>query len=183
MEVRGIMLRGIDDFVSSKHEGKYEQWVSKLPQQTSELLGNVSSSSWYNIEDALLKPLEALCSLAYSDPLRGSWEVGRYSAETGLTGIYKVFVMVSTPSFILKRAPRILTTFYNPSQLEIKESSNNGILVRCTKLPVNSELIEHRIAGWIERAGEICGCVNMKVEILSSMAKGDAVFDLKASWD
>ncbi|UXP32176.1 hypothetical protein N6H18_17695 [Reichenbachiella agarivorans] len=183
MEVRGIMLRGIHDYASQKHKEKYNEWLSKLPQQSSALLENLSNTAWYNIEDALLKPLEVLCGLIYSDPLRGSWEIGRYSAETGLTGIYKVFVMVSTPTFILKRAPRILTTFYNPSELKIEESSSKGILVRCTKLPVNSELIEHRIAGWIEKAGEICGCVNMKVEIVSSMAKGDQVFDLKASWD
>ncbi|MEO9806579.1 MAG: hypothetical protein ABJF04_25180 [Reichenbachiella sp.] len=131
----------------------------------------------------MIQPSLVVCELIFSDEKIGAWEMGRFAAEQGLTGIYKVFAMIATPTYILKKAPRIMSTFYRPSELKVVESSNRSVKIRCTKLPVNNSLLEFRIAGWIERAAEICNCKNVKVEILSALSKGEETFDLHVSWN
>lgn len=183
MEVSGSIFKNLNDFISKKHPDKYQDWISKLPKPSVSILKNISNSEWYSVEDSLLRPLEILCGLVFEDSRKTSWEVGRYSAETSLNGIYRVFVALSTPKFILKRAVGIMSTFYNPSEVNIEVNTNNSFLLNCKKLPANDVLIDYRIAGWVECVAEICGCSNIKVDILSSMAFGDDSLRIQATWD
>lgn len=182
MEVRGSILKGISDFVKVKHPSGYEKWVGSLSSTTRIMLGNLSVSSWYAIDAAMIQPSSQVCKMFFEDAGKGAWQMGRFAAEQGLTGVYKVFIMIASPSFILKRAPRIMTTFYTPSQLNVLESTNRSVRIRCSALPVKSELLEFRIAGWIERAAEICNCQDVKVEISSTLSGGDQTFDMYVTW-
>jgi len=183
MKAKGSIFRSINDFVKINHPNKYVDWKKKLPNASHTLIDTIKNTEWYPVDISLIEPTKSISKILSLDEKKCAWNSGRFSAEQGLKGIYKVFIMVSTPKFILKRAPRIITTFYDPSELKILESTNNSIYVQCKTLPVKSAIIEHRIAGWIERAGEICGCQNMKVEIKKSMALNDSELGISASWD
>ena len=119
----------------------------------------------------------------YTDKKKGAWESGRYSAKMGLTGIYKVFVLISSPTFLLKRATRVIATFYDPTDLTVADTTDNSMVIQFTQLPIKNELIEYRIAGWMEMALEICGCKNLKVDITKSMAQGSSIFETTINWD
>ena len=54
--------------------------------------------------------------------------------------------------------------------------------LKLSNLPVKSDLIEHRIGGWIEKALEICGCQDLVVALPTSIAKGDAYTTYDISW-
>ncbi|SMD35389.1 hypothetical protein SAMN04488029_2491 [Reichenbachiella faecimaris] len=183
MQVRGSVIKSIDSFVSDVHSAKYEDWKKGLSSASSLLLSSVSTSNWYPVEPGVIAPTEVLCKMFYADKKKGAWESGRYSAKMGLTGIYKVFVLVSSPSFMLKRASRVIATFYEPTDLMVVDSSDKSMIIQFTKLPIKNELIEYRIAGWMEMALEICGCKNLKVEITKSMALGQNVFETTITWD
>ena len=66
--------------------------------------------------------------------------------------------------------------------MEVTESTDNSVGITSTQLPMKSHIIENRIAGWIERAGELCGCENLDLRITSSIAAGKPLFVIKASW-
>lgn len=183
MKAKGTIFKSVNDYVSLKHSSQYGAWKARLSAESIVMVTKTKEASWYSIKDALIEPTEIIAELLNVDVNKLAWEIGRFSAERGLTGIYKVFMAVSTPAFILKRAPRIMTTFYAPSQLSITKSTSKGIVVECLELPVKSHLIENRIAGWIEKAGELCGCINMKVAITDSLAEGADSFIINASWD
>lgn len=183
MEVRGSVLISIDEFVKERHSSDYNSWKGKLSSETLELLKNPGPQKWYPVEDGVIDPTKHLCDMFYEDAKRGAWESGRYSAEAALKGIYKIFVLVSTPSFMLKRASRIMTTFYSPTNIEVVDTTDRSMLLHLTQLPVNNELIEHRIGGWIEKALEICGCKGLKVNIKSSLSKGDDRTTFDITWE
>ena len=89
-----------------------------------------------------------MCDQFYDSPKEGAWKSGRFSAEVGLSGLYKVFVVISTPTFLIKRASRVLATFYSPTEVKVIDSSDDSMLVHFSKLPVKNEYLEYRIAGW-----------------------------------
>lgn len=183
MQVRGSVIKSIDSFVADVHSSKYEEWKSSLSEASGLLLSSVSTSNWYPVEPGVIVPTEVLCDMFYSDKKQGAWESGRYSAKMGLTGIYKVFVLISSPSFLLKRAARVIATFYEPTDLRVADSTDTSMTIQFTKLPIKNELIEYRIAGWMEMALEICGCKNLQVNISQSMAKGNSIFETKINWE
>ncbi len=112
----------------------------------------------------------------------GAWELGRYSADTALHGIYKVFVRVLNPAFLIQRAGRILSTFYHPSKIEVIEASGKSVILYITEFGSPHVIIEKRIGGWIEKALEITGCKDIEIDIPRSMAKGDPVTEYRISW-
>ncbi|MEP2024322.1 MAG: hypothetical protein ABJH98_18385 [Reichenbachiella sp.] len=183
MQVRGSVIKSIDSFVSDVHSAKYEEWKNNLSSASSLLLSSVSTSSWYPVEPGVIAPTQVLCDMFYTDKKKGAWESGRYSAKVGLTGIYKVFVLISSPTFLLKRATRVIATFYDPTDLTVADTTDNSMVIQFTELPIKNELIEYRIAGWMEMALEICGCKNLKVDITKSMAQGSSIFETTINWD
>ncbi|NQZ77327.1 MAG: hypothetical protein HRT61_14675 [Ekhidna sp.] len=182
MQVRGSVITNIDSYVKDIHSDKYEKWVAALSDSTKEMMKRPKSSTWYPIEDGILEPTRIMCDMFYSSAKEGAWKSGRYSAEMGLTGIYKVFVVVSTPTFLIRRASRILATFYDPTEVNVAESSDKSMLVHFTKLPTKSEHLEFRILGWMEKALEICGCKDLSVTAEKSIAKGDVLLEVAISW-
>ena len=183
MEVRGSVVSSIQNFVKEKQSEGYDKWLSALSDDSQDIMKRVSTSKWYPIDAGVLEPTKIMCDLFYNDLKKGAWESGRYSAQMGLTGIYKVFVIVSTPAFLIKRAARILATFYTPTELEVVNSTDHSMVVHFTQLPTKNELLEFRISGWMERALEICGCKNLSLRITQSIAKGDKLFEVQISWD
>jgi hypothetical protein len=182
MQVRGSIIQSIDQFVSEKYSERYDDWKSELNAETLDLIKNASSSDWYPVEDGVINPTEAMCDMFFNKDMRGAWESGRYSAEVALTGIYKIFLLVATPSFLLKRASRIIATFYDPADLKVISSTNDSVVVRSNQL-IKSEIVEYRLAGWMEKALELCGCKNLDLSITQSLAKGDAFFEVSINWD
>ena len=75
-----------------------------------------------------------------------------------------------TPSFIINRATSILPTYYKPSEIKVVEKMEKGVVIRISSFPEISDIIEHRIGGWIE----IQGCESVDVKITKSIAKKDS---------
>ncbi len=182
MKVRGSVPKSIDDFVKSNHAGQYDEWKNSLSEKTAGIIDKASTSAWYPVNEGVVEPTLAMCKLFYPDKRKGAWESGRFSAEYALSGIYKVFVLVSTPSFLLKRASRVITTFYEPTSIEVISSTDKSMELRLTELPIDNELIEYRIGGWMEKALEMCGCKNLTVNIPDSISKGAAYTTYDIKW-
>ncbi len=45
-----------------------------------------------------------------------------------------------------------------------------------------NKVVEYRIAGWIERALEICGCMNVTVNITQSLTDQDPCTEYNITW-
>jgi hypothetical protein len=168
--------------VEKVHPDGYDKWIKSLSEESQKLMERTTTSKWYPINEGILEPTKNMCDMFYSSPREGAWKSGRFSAEEALTGIYKVFVVISSPSFLVKRASRMLATFYSPSEVEVIDSSKHSMLVHFTKLPTKSEYLEYRIAGWMEKALEICGCKELSVKTPKSIATGDELFEVDISW-
>ncbi|WP_462253318.1 hypothetical protein [Ekhidna sp.] len=182
MEVRGSVVSNINAYVKEMHPEGYDEWINKLSDSSQELMKRTTSSKWYPIDEGILEPTQIMCSQFYGSAKEGAWKSGRFSAEVGLSGLYKVFVVISTPTFLIKRASRVLATFYNPTEVSVVDSSDHSMLVHFTKLPTENEYLEYRIAGWMEKALEICGCKDLSVRATKSIAKGDDLFEVQISW-
>ncbi len=108
--------------------------------------------------------------------------LGSYSAETALKGFYKVFLLIASPQFLMQRASKIFTTFYNPSQVEAEITGPYSAILRVIQFEDIDETVEYRIAGWIRKALELANCREPGYEIKKSMAKGDAVTEIHFFW-
>jgi hypothetical protein len=183
MEIKGSAVKSIPDFIKKTHPEKYKAWMEALPETSKKLFKDgIMPSNWYPMKEAAEVPTEVLGKLLYDSAPQGAWQCGRFSAENSLTGIYKFFIKAASPFFIVDKAGKIFTTFYQPSAMEVVQKGPDYVVLHITRFDEPSDLIEHRVAGWIERAMEIHGFGYVLVEITKSLARGDELTEFHVSW-
>ncbi len=185
MQVKGSVVSSIQKYVREFHPKEYQQWFEKLSESSKKVFaGNILATEWYSIEAGVIEPTKLIGKMFfYGDQRKASWECGKYSAKIALTGIYKVFVLIATPQFIMKRAGKILASFYHPSTLVVGAERPKGVDIHITEFPNIDDVIEQRIGGWMETALEICRCKNINTKITRSMVKGDEKTVYEINWD
>jgi len=185
MKVKGTILLSIQGYISENFPNRYQEWEEALPPNSKKLYQNtILPSEWYDYQSGLIKPSETACQLFFGNDIKKSaWEFGRYSAEIGLKGIYKVFVLIATPKFIMKRSGKILASFYKPATLQTDNERQKGVTIHITSFEDPTEIAEYRIAGWMEKALEICGVKNISIKIEESMLTGAERTVYVLDWD
>ena len=106
MEIKGTAVTAIRDHVKANFPDKYNDWLNSLSDPAKDIYsGVIDSSKWYPLNEACIEPTRKTADLFYrSNYEKGAWDAGRYSAEKGLSGIYKIFVKASSPGYIVQRA-------------------------------------------------------------------------------
>jgi len=119
MNVKGTALAVLPIFIESKfgQEG-LNKWLESLNSEAVALYqdsNTIKVNQWYPLKESYLEPTAALCELFYDNDPKGAWEVGRFSADYALKGVYKAFVKMTSVSFFIMRASLLMTT-YLPAQ-------------------------------------------------------------------
>lgn len=184
MQVKGSAIAPMPKFITEKHgESGCQRWLDALTPDAKQVYsGRIMANNWYPFKELMVEPTAKMCELFYGGNVRGATEAGRYSADIGLTGVYKIFVKVGSPDFIMKRASSIMAGYYTPSQLNVIESGPGKAVIHITQFPEPSTLVEARISGWMQRALEINGCKNVMVRITRSLTKKDPVTEFAVNW-
>ena len=183
MDVKGTAVIPVAQFVQDKFPDRKDEWISSLSETSANIMKSALTGGWYPLQEGLIEPTQKICDLFYAGKEEGAFELGRYSAEQGLKGVYKLFVKLGSPSFIISRGSQILPTYYKGSALQIVEETKNSVVLHITCFPGINRITELRIAGWMERALSMSGGKNIKIDITRSLAKGDAVTEYKVHWD
>lgn len=184
MEVKGTALLAIRDFVKINHKEKYDTWLESLSEDSRQIFEKtIDSTQWYPINFAAIEPTKKISDLIFSgDAKKGAWESGKYSAEKGLSGIYRIFVKATSPNFIISRAKDVFAKYYRPCELNVIKSDSNGVILHMTGTKQMDSVIEYRIAGWIEKALEINGAKEAEVNITKSLSAGAEHTEFTISW-
>lgn len=181
MKIKGTSVKAAPEFVRQHFGTRYDEWFNSLSEPSQKVVENVLASNWYPLREAVIEPTEKVCDLFYGGSEQGAWEVGRSSADQALKGVYKIFVKVGSPGFIISRASTIFSHMLQPGEMTVIESCPKRSVLRM-QLPESDRLLELRIAGWIEQALTISGCTDPKLEIAQSTAKGDPITEYVATW-
>ncbi len=183
MKVKGSVVKSIDDYVKEKYPDGHKNWRSGLSDDSKKIYDkSIFATEWYPMQDGVITPTEVYSAMINKGANEIAWDGGEYSAEVALTGIYKVFVLIASPEFLMKRAKKILAAFYTPAEIEIVESDPKGMSIRITKITGKSGILENRMGGWMKKALETCGCKELDIQIVKAISKGDAYTEYTIKW-
>jgi hypothetical protein len=184
MQAKGTAVETIPLFVRNRFgEPGFQKWLQALsPQAQKSFSTNILSPVWYPLKETMIEPTVKLCDLFFNGRLDGAIEQGRFSAEHGLRGVYRLFVKLASPETLVTKASTIMPTYYQPSAMEVMEKGNGRAVVRITRFETPHTVIEHRIKGWMERALELAGAKSARAEIAASMTKGSPHTDFAITW-
>lgn len=184
MDVKGTAVATLPLFIKHKFsDNGFNQWLNALSPEAKEVFSHqVMATSWFPLKSILVEPTQKMCTLFYNGNARGAWENGRFSADHALKGVYKIFIKLGSPEFLIKKASTILPTYYRPCTMELVSNQSQSAQVRITEFKEIDPTIEARIGGWIERALEISGCKDVKVSISQSLTTGKDYSEFCITW-
>lgn len=183
MEVKGIAVKPIVEFVKDKFPLRYHEWLKELPESSHNILTtHISLTRWYDLKTAMIIPTRLIGEIFYNDIEKGAFEVGVYSSQMAIKKLYKVLVKVSSPGFIVNRASGIIENYYRPVVLDVTEKSKNHAVLTIIDFSEPDIVIDYRIYGWIKNTMEMSRFRVPTVELIKSMGKGDDVTEYLVKW-
>jgi len=184
VEAKGIAIITFAPFIKEKFgQNGYVEWLEALgPGSRAILSGQIDSGRWYPMDEACSHPTETLCRVFYGGDPKGAWDLGRYSADHAFNWFFRSVIKLTTVQNFVMRASSFLSSYYHPVSMEMPFASPGRILVHIIDFSESSRYIEHRIAGWTQRALEIHGCTEVRVLIAKSRASGDPYTEMDITW-
>jgi hypothetical protein len=185
MEIKGSAVKATPDFVRDKFGSRYSEWVMSLPEKSKVIIEQpIYATSWYSLTDSVIIPTQKVADLFYGgNSAKAASEIGRYSADIALKGIYKIFVRVSSPQFVLSRASSIFATYYQPSDIKVIEITEKKAVLQLSRFHPNERIIMNRIAGWIEKTLEITLKSPLKVDVENHIEGANLTTKITAIWN
>ncbi|MGE0077625.1 MAG: hypothetical protein AB7S48_07185 [Bacteroidales bacterium] len=183
IKVKGTGLISTRSYVKEMYAERYSEWLKSLPQKCQLLYSRViDSSDWFNVEEMYYLPLVRIAEMFFGgNEHKAAIEVGKYSAEFGLKGPYKVFLAVSTPQFLMNASKRIISMYFKPVNVEITDVSSKSLIFTATRVYPKSEIIDYRAIGWCIRALELAGCRNVTYQTTPN--EDPSEFSVKFLWE
>ena len=183
MRVKGISLKVTLDFVKQNFPDRLDEWISSLSDLSRDsYLKPLMISDWYPIE-ITLESRKKIAELFFNgDNDKCAWDIGRFSADSVLKGIYKAFIKVASTSFVIGRASKILGAYYENSQLEVLETTAKSVNIRINKFPASDSMYELSLCGWIEFALEKVGSKEINIKKICSLCDGDPYSEYHIKW-
>jgi len=167
MEIKGTSVKITKEFVKSKFPLEYEKWMKMLPPNSFKILNDtIKANEWYELTPSVIHPTQVMAKLFYkNDVKKASWELGNYSAKIALTGIYKMFLMVTSVKYVLDKARNVWGTYYRPCEFYLEESSQHRAVIRIEGFKIDGTIIFHRLGGWLDGLYELTKQDTKKIDI------------------
>jgi hypothetical protein len=184
VEVKGTAVNVTLDYVKKRHgDAGLKRWLDSLSPRARDIFSSVIYSNvWFPLEPAFLEPTMKACELFHGGKAAGAVEIGRFSADRALRGIYKFFVKLGSPEWLLDRASTVFATYYRPCRMVAVSRGPRSAELRVMNFPDLSGLVEARIQGWIARSLEISGCLDVRVAVAASQTMGESFTEFAVEW-
>ncbi|MGC8894198.1 MAG: hypothetical protein ACP5QG_05040 [candidate division WOR-3 bacterium] len=173
MNVRGYDVIELASFTQEKLGDKWGEIFMRAGLPLSP-----NSNSWYPVP-AFCDVLEGIAKALALEPTVIAWETGRYSADKAASGPHRLLFFFASPTFIVKRTNTLWGFYHDFGKIIVTPDGASAVrfcLAGCPDLP---ELYRHNIAGWVERALELSGARDVKVDLLP---REEDLLPFHASW-
>jgi hypothetical protein len=183
VQIKGSAIKEtIDQIKSRAGEPAFQKILGLLDEETRKVCeGEVFSSTWYPL-DLFTRFLEieirVLADGKEEMVTRGSEAV----IERQLRGIYKAFVKLGSPEFVIKRIAAVHATYFQGVPIEVQLQGNNRALVKYTGFEKQHRIMGFAIVGFFKKALEISGAKDVVIYFSIPIEEGKAYSELSIAW-
>lgn len=183
LQIKGVVLQSTLQSIRERlSTPEWEAFALALDPALRPLLENPTDPAAWIPAPALTALMQAYASVLQDDPIQTYRRLGRESCDDNLTAVYRLMSRLARPEFILRRAVRVWGDFYDRGEFEVLETSPESGAIRVTGAGFPHPALCHRIGGWIERAIELSGGREVRVDHPACVFEGADCEEWRASW-
>lgn len=141
----------------------------------------IHPSSWYSL-DAFVNFLD----VDIRETANGDREVltkrSEKVIESQLRGIYKIFVKLGSPGFVITRIAAVHATYFKGIQI-IREIGNHRATIKYIGFQKHHDILQYTIIGFFRKALELSGAKQVVLNFSLPIAQGAAYSELTITWE
>ena len=181
IHVRGSLLRSRMLWVTEQGRGALNQVLSALPDRIRALVDlGVDAKGWYSFQDWVELCLTIDRELGTGD-LQLCYELGRYSAEVNLKGLYRLVFRIMKIGFLVRRSAAAWDVSYDAGKMVVVASTRRSVTLRIVDFPEPHRVHCLAVKGFVARAAEMTG-EQVSEQYERCRADGDDVCEMAFRW-
>jgi hypothetical protein len=161
---------------------EFEKILAHLDAETQKIFRTrVSPSSWYPF-DAFARFLEADVQETANGNEQELVKRSEIVIECQLRGIYKIFVRLGSPEFVIRRIAAVHSTYFNGVEVVPEMQGSNSASIQYIGFAKEHRIIGFAIIGFFRKALEISGAKDISVYFSVPIEAGERYCELALSW-
>lgn len=181
---KGTAMKSTVKYIQDKLEGvRLQMFIAGLPEELQVFFNKtLFASEWYPAVP--MADLMEHFGRFYGGPASELyWDIGRHSSDDGLNTVYKIFIKLGSPEYIIRKAPYVWTTYYSEGAFETRLTPPKGAVLTLKNCRIPHEAICVRVGGWMQRTLEHSGAKDPKVHHAACTLQGQEQEEWAVSWD
>jgi hypothetical protein len=182
-QVKGTALVSTMRFLAERFgDATVAQILARLSAEDRAVLDQeLLVSAWYPLPVMLRLMKAAAAELGAQNPdLIKS--MGRKSADYGIKTVYRIFIRIGSPQFVVARATRVFASYYDRGTMTAVESRDGHAAVELRDFPDGAPEFCDRILGWMARTIELSGAKDVRSRHSLCVHRGDPVCRYEGDW-
>ncbi len=135
-------------------------------------------SSWYSLE-VLVAENEAIEKAIGVGEVRAATI---FTAEYDLNTVYKMFMRIASPSFVIGKVAQLWRQYYDVGELVVLTNRPGYLELELRDFPIQKDLYCTALCGYMQKTVELTNCKNGRVEHPSCRSRGDERCIYHATW-
>jgi|SRR5215472_2414329 len=184
LHIKGTAVLGTMEAIQ-RRAGKEElaRILAHLDEETKMVLqGTISPSSWYSC-DAFARFLEADIQETAGGNEQELIKRSEAVIERQLRGIYRMFVRLGSPEFVIRRIAAVHSTYFDGVQIIPEMHGSNSATLQYVGFSKNHRILEFVIIGFFKKALEISGAKKVDARFSVPMDNGERFCELGLHWE
>lgn len=159
MQVSGHVVRSRYIYVRRRGDEAYEKVLAQLDSEAREMFENGPlETNWYSYDVyvELSKTIDRVLGLG---DLQLVYEMGAFSCENNLTGIFRMFFRFGNIEFLLARAAKAWRSQYDFGVMKVIRDPENKyrVTLELSEVPRPTKVLFLAVKGWVVKAAELSG--------------------------
>jgi len=184
LHIKGTALRDTLEAIQARSgKEELERILAHLEEETKEIFERpISPSSWYPC-DAFARFLEADIRETANGDEEELIKRAELVIEKQLSGIYKMFVRLGSPEFVIRRIAAVHSTYFDGVQIIPEMKGLNGATIQYVGFSREHRIMGFVILGFYRKALEISGAKKLDVHFTVPIEAGEKFCELALRWE
>jgi hypothetical protein len=183
-KTKAIHLKHLTQFVHERGgEVAWQKIMDALAERDREVLGTyILPGAWidYGFWWRLLTAADRVLGRGDGKIIR---EIGAYDAHQSLNGVYKAFISLMNPGFVIARSSLLWKRYYDTGDIRVVQAGARLAELELVDFPDAPRGHEQELIGWMETALKLTKVANVSAIHTQCRARGDAACLFSLRWD
>lgn len=183
VQIKGATIKEtIDQIKRRAGDQAFQNVLGLLDEHTRQIFeGEIFASTWYLLDDYirfLEVEIRVLANGREEAVTRGAEAVN----ERQLQGIYKAFVKVGSPEYVIERIAAVHMTYFQGVSVDVQLPEPRKALIKYTGFAKQHRIMGFAIIGFFNKALELSGANEAVVYFTTPIEEGRGYAELSIAW-